>query len=240
MIKHHPDENTLSEYCAGSIDWAVGIAVAAHLHHCPKCRTQVQNMSQVGGALLREAKAEKPSEALFAQTLAKVRALSEAEDREKLEHTQKCETTARALSDTQSLETLTRDPLLRDLPPVVEKLAVRNRLSWKKVSPSLKLAKLKTGQDLYEVAFHRICAGGKVVEHDHRGIEMTMVLKGSFSDEDGVYSEGDFIVRQIGDVHKPIAAQNQDCLCLTVSEAPVAVTGLLGKVINPFLSINPQ
>lgn len=227
MIKHHPDENTLSEYCAGSIDWAVGIAVAAHLHHCPKCRTQVQNMSQVGGALLREVKAEKPSEALFAQTLAKVRALRETENQEKLEHTQKC-------------ETMTRDPLLRNLPPVVEKLAARNRISWKKVSPSLKLAKLKTGQDLYEVAFHRICAGGKVVEHDHRGIEMTMVLKGSFSDEDGVYSEGDFIVRQIGDVHKPIAAQNQDCLCLTVSEAPVAVTGLLGKVINPFLSVNPQ
>ncbi|RYZ78888.1 MAG: transcriptional regulator, partial [Moraxellaceae bacterium] len=98
---------------------------------------------------------------------------------------------------------------------------------------------LVTGQNQYEVAFQRITSGGKVIEHDHRGLEVTLVLHGSFSDEGGVYNEGDFLVRNPGDVHRPTATQNQDCLCLSVTEAPVSVTGFFGKFINPFLTIKP-
>ena len=33
---------------------------------------------------------------------------------------------------------------------------------------------------------------GKVPAHDHKGLEVTVVLQGSFSDGDGIYREGDF------------------------------------------------
>jgi len=43
------------------------------------------------------------------------------------------------------------------------------------------------------MALHRIKAGGKAPEHDHKGTEITVVLTGSFSDEDDIYQPGDFI-----------------------------------------------
>ena len=85
----------------------------------------------------------------------------------------------------------------------------------------------------------RICAGGTTPEHDHRGTEMTVVLEGSFSDEKGIYREGDFLLKEPGDVHQPVSARNQDCLCLSVQEAPVKLTGLWGKVLNPFIRLHP-
>jgi putative transcriptional regulator len=126
------------------------------------------------------------------------------------------------------------------VPKVIAKLLPRDgKLKWQRISSSLKTARLQTGQSQYEVAFQRISSGGKVVEHDHRGLEVTMVLCGSFSDEDGVYNQGDFLVRNPGEVHRPTATQNQDCLCISVVEAPVKVTGFFGKLVNPFLSFRP-
>lgn len=132
------------------------------------------------------------------------------------------------------------DPMLAQLPKVIATLlSATPRLKWRRLSSSLKTARLTTGQNDYEVAFQRISSGGKVVEHDHGGLEVTLVLKGSFSDEDGIYSEGDFLVRNAGEVHRPTATLNQDCLCMSVVAAPVRVTGVLGRLLNPFLSFKP-
>ena len=95
------------------------------------------------------------------------------------------------------------------------------------------------GEKDYEVALHRIDAGGKAPEHDHRGREITVVLTGSFSDEDGVYQPGDFLVREPGDTHRPFAARNEDCICLSVLEAPIKLTGIK-RILNPFLSFTPS
>ena len=128
-----------------------------------------------------------------------------------------------------------------DLPPVISKLiGKKSSLSWQKLSQSLKIARLKTGQNSCEVSLHKISAGGKVMAHDHNGPEYTLVLKGSFSDENGMYQPGDFLLKQPGEEHKPYAAANRDCLCLTVIEAPVKFTGLLGRLLNPFIRLQPQ
>ena len=95
------------------------------------------------------------------------------------------------------------------------------------------------GERRYELALHKIDAGGKVPDHDHRGQEITVVLKGSFSDEDGVYQPGDFLVREPGESHRPMAAQNDDCICLSVLEAPIKLKGLK-SLLNPFLSFSPS
>jgi putative transcriptional regulator len=111
---------------------------------------------------------------------------------------------------------------------------------WKRLSSSMEEAKLFTGQSKFEVALHKICAGGVTPKHDHRGLEYTVVLKGSFSDESSVYTEGDFIIRQPGDVHQPMGAKNGECICLSAQEAPIKLTSLLGFFLNPWLRINPS
>jgi putative transcriptional regulator len=66
-----------------------------------------------------------------------------------------------------------------------------------------------------------------------------VVLKVSFSDEDGVYHPGDFIVREAGEIHRPCATLNDDCICLSVLEAPIKLTGIK-RIFNPFLRFSPS
>lgn len=94
------------------------------------------------------------------------------------------------------------------------------------------------GDDAF--ARHHIRAGGKVLAHGHAGSEITVVLHGSFSDQDGRYAQGDFLVRGPGDEHRPVAAADSDCLCLAVLDAPIRLGGLLGRLANPFLRIHPR
>ena len=76
--------------------------------------------------------------------------------------------------------------------------------------------------------------------HDHKGREITLVLYGSFSDADGVYEEGDFIVREPGDIHSPQATLDDECICLSVVEAPIRLVGPVMRGLNPFLSFKPE
>ena len=84
-----------------------------------------------------------------------------------------------------------------------------------------------------------IKGGGRAPEHNHRGDEITLALTGSFSDEDGIYHPGDFIVRKAGEIHRPFAAQHRECICLSVLEAPIQLTGVK-RIFSPFLSFSPS
>ena len=104
--------------------------------------------------------------------------------------------------------------LEEQLPAYLNKFVGRSPLNWRSLSSSLSVAPISVGETAYELALHKIDAGGTTPSHDHRGMELTVVLKGSFSDEHGVYHEGDFLIREPGHVHRPAAAQNKACICL--------------------------
>lgn len=225
MINYHPDDNLLAEYASGSLAWALSLSVSAHIQLCPRCRQSVANLNKIGGALLNTSSAEPCAASTFEQLMQRIH------QQEKL---------PAPVKPAPDVNLHSGDPMLSQLPKVIATLlSATPRLKWRRVSSSLKTARLTTGQNEYEVAFQRISSGGKVVEHDHGGLEVTLVLKGSFSDEDGVYNEGDFLVRNAGETHRPTATLNQDCLCMSVVAAPVRVTGILGRLINPFLSFKP-
>ncbi|WP_346836622.1 ChrR family anti-sigma-E factor [Microbulbifer sp. SAOS-129_SWC] len=227
MIRHHPDQNMLLEYAAGNLPWAVGLAVSAHLQLCPQCRQQRDNLNRVGGQLLEHGEPQPIADDALQRLFGRI------------EHGE--EQPAPQVQEAAKVDPPVKDPALTNLPKVIGKLVSNSwPLKWKRVSPALKMSRLKTGQDRYEVSFHRIGAGGRTAEHDHRGQEIVLVLHGSFSDADGVYTPGDFLVREPGEVHRPIATQDRECLCLSVLEAPVAVTGVIGWLVNPFLSFRPS
>ncbi len=213
------------EFSSGNLDWAVSIAVSAHLQLCPTCKQKVTQLNTLGSAMLNRTASVAVEDKSFDKLMARIKNIEKNQETPTItpkEEQSACERT-------------------RHLPSVVQKLIPKEKpLKWSFISPSLKAAQLDTGQNKYEVSFHKIKCGGKVAEHDHKGLEVTLILEGSFSDSEGNYVVGDFLVKKPGDVHRPIAAQDQDCLCLSVVEAPVKVTGLMGKVINPFLSVNPR
>lgn len=83
----------------------------------------------------------------------------------------------------------------------------------------------------------RIPAGAAMPDHGHRGIELTMVLKGAFSDEDGRFARGDVEIAHEDVHHTPVADIAEDCICLAVTDAPLRFKGILPRLVQPFLGI---
>ena len=216
MIKHHPDDNLLVEFSAGSLAFAQSIAVSSHLHFCNHCRRRTERLNSIGADLMTDCESVAVSQDLLDSVL------------NKLDQPVKAETAAATAAQSK-------------MPKVIDRLLLKQgKARWQFLSPSLDMARLKTGQKEFEVALHRIKAGGSVAKHDHRGTEITLVLDGSFSDESGIYHEGDFLIREAGQVHRPLASRDGPCVCLSVVAAPVRMTGKLTRLLNPFLSFRPQ
>jgi putative transcriptional regulator len=216
MISHHPDTHLLVEFANGSCDWALAILVNTHLDHCRHCRHQIQQLEQFGAVLLTSGPQAPVDDTCLEKLWRRID-----------EFPTPTPPTPAAISAPS-----------QDLPALLQRL-INPHARWQKISKHLKQQRLKTGQDKYEVALQSIKSGGQVSTHDHRGMEYTVVLQGSFSDADGIYCTGDFVQRQPGQIHKPTASQNEDCLCLTAVEQPVRLTHWLGRLINPFLRIHP-
>jgi len=221
----HPDETMLMDFSAGTLATAPSICVSAHLHFCSQCKAKLMRLDQVGSQLMCEANPIDLDDGAFDAMMEKI-------DSDSLDSSP---------GRSACAETESRENLL-GFPYAVSKLVKNNLVSktWKRLSGSVDIARFKTGQEEFEVALHKICAGGKTPKHDHKGLEYTVVLKGSFSDESAVYREGDFLVRKPGDVHQPMGAQNGECICLSALSAPIKLTNPLGFLMKPWLRINPM
>lgn len=216
-LSHHPDHAMLVEFSAGTLSTAESICVSAHLHFCEQCRSELLRLDQVGSQLLTEAEPVEVDEALFDSVMAKI---------DSAEANPEPQPVGKVKGFPHSVSKLIRNP--------------QHQPIWKRLSASVDIARFKTGQSDFEVALHRICAGGKTPKHDHGGVEYTVVLKGSFSDESAIYKEGDFLVRQPGDVHQPMGAKNGECICLSALKAPIKLSNPLGFLMKPLLRINPM
>lgn len=217
-ISFHPDSALLVEFSAGNLAVAPSICVSAHLHFCRKCRDEMLRLDQVGSEIMDSMEPAPIADDLLDAVMAKI-------DNSPLVATEK--TKRKNVSGFPSSISI----LLKD---------VHSALTWRRLSPSLEISQFKTGQTEFEVALHKIAAGGKAPKHDHEGSEYTVVLKGSFSDETAVYREGDFLFRQPGDVHQPMGAQNGECICLSALSAPIKLSHPLGFMMRPWLRINPM
>ena len=216
-IKHHPSHSMLVDFSAGNLGTAESICVSAHLHFCDQCRNELMRLDQVASQLMTEAEPQTIDEDLFDSVMSKIDALPEAPTKVEIEEKSDFpHTVAKLINETESAP------------------------NWRRMSSSVDVARFQTGQNKFEVALHRICAGGKTPHHGHNGTEFTVVLKGSFSDEQAVYSEGNFLLRGPGDEHQPMGAQNGECICLSALAAPIKLSSPLGFLMKPWLRINPM
>ena len=82
-----------------------------------------------------------------------------------------------------------------------------------------------------------IPAGVAVPDHGHRGLELTLVLQGAFSDEVDRFGPGDIEVADESLEHTPVAEAGMDCICLAVTDAPLRFNALLPRMLQPFVRI---
>lgn len=221
MSAYHPDDMTLMNYAAGSCSIPESLAVAMHLCFCHDCRQHVKNLNHLGGALLETIKPASTDDDAFETLMASL---------EPHDHS----VPAKAKMEPTPSDKITQhftNPLLRYLPTSLADLPWQ--LQTKEIS-KFDLTSLVNVKG-FQVALQKISAGAKVPKHTHKGFEYTVILSGGFSDELGVYHEGDFIARDASHKHSPTALQNEDCICLTVLNAPLKFTGWY-RVLNPFMA----
>jgi putative transcriptional regulator len=105
---------------------------------------------------------------------------------------------------------------------------------WKKVMPGLAEYRMPD-VDGAEVSLLRIDGGKAMPVHTHHGSEVTLVLQGAFSDGNGRYGVGDIAYADDDVNHKPVADAGEVCICFAVVDAPVKLTGPIGRLMNQFI-----
>jgi putative transcriptional regulator len=219
---HHPSLELLLDYAAGSTGEAAGLALATHLALCPECREVVAQLESVGGALLEAIEpAAVPSEALDS-LLARLDKPVPVPDR--------------PLPADAAAPGLLPDPVPQPLRGYIGQGL--GAIRWKRVMRGVEQADIITGRGRpsnVRARLLRIAPGVRVPRHTHAGTEMTLVLAGGFSDGDKQYQRGDFSFCDGQDDHSPVADDDGECLCLTVTDAPLRLTGPLMRLLNPFI-----
>jgi putative transcriptional regulator len=76
-----------------------------------------------------------------------------------------------------------------------------------------------------------------VPDHGHNGIEMTLVLQGSFADETGTFGVGDLEVADEELEHTPVAGEGLPCICLAATDAPLRFRTLMPRLLQPLFRI---
>jgi putative transcriptional regulator len=206
MIKYHPDARFLTDYAAGSLPVSQALCVATHLHYCAPCRAKIRELTELGAELFMQQQPVATGEGEYERLLAR-------------------------LGDTQPPEDAAKhqDKAVTILPRAVHRLANGNveQLRWRHVGRNFRYSPLDVGDAARETSLLCIKAGGRVPRHRHNGDEITVILQGSFSDREGKYGVGDFVVRTKGETHQPVASQDQDCLCLATLDAPLVMSNWL-------------
>jgi putative transcriptional regulator len=206
MLKYHPDARFLTDYAAGSLPASQALCVATHLHYCPLCRLKTGELTELGTELFMQLKPARVEQSEYLRLLDRLKELPAK----------------------QSVEKNEEQPA-SILPKAVHKLAGGNleQLNWRYIGKNFRISNINVGDKQRDTSLFCIKAGGDVPHHRHKGDEITVILKGSFSDNEDKYEVGDFIVRTKGEAHKPVASQDQDCLCLSTLDAPIVMSNWL-------------
>lgn len=204
MPQHHPDEALLIEYANGSLGEAKALLVATHLALCPACRAVVAAGEAAGAALA------------FEDAAAEVGPMPD-------------------VAATPPVEAL-RAPSV-PVAPVPEPLRGYlgrpvSALGWVPVLAGMKEYPLPEFAGRSSVRLLAIEPGRRMPRHTHEGLELTLVLQGSFADASGSYAKGDVATADASVDHQPQAGAAEVCLCLAVEDAPLKLTGFNGAVMN--------
>lgn len=102
---------------------------------------------------------------------------------------------------------------------------------WRTLLPGVREFKVSDDAD-GEASLLWIKPGRIMPSHTHDGSEVTLVLKGGFSDSTGHYRRGDIAIADSEVDHRPRADEDEDCICFAVTDAPLRLTGPVGRIVQ--------
>ena len=212
-VHHHPPDELLAAFAAGTLDLGQHIAVATHLVGCAKCRAAVRAMEHVGGAVLAALPPAAMSDGSF-----------EALER-RLNESQETSVAARR-----------RGQAFHDVPGLPGFLDGYPDSSWRWIAPKVHLRPIRLPEPSgTRVFLLRSSPGTRMIEHTHTGFEMTCVLSGSFIHAGGRFGPGDFDFGDGAVDHDIRIDSTDDCICLVAMQGDLKLNGVIGRLLQPLI-----
>jgi putative transcriptional regulator len=213
---HPPDralDALLAGYASGTLSAPLHALVAGHLALAPRSRAFVRSLEATSG---RNLDAIDPVPVTGRdEKLNAIFATSQEPDPPRV-------------ADAPAAGSVLPSPVIRyigrDLPEI----------RWKTLLPGVKEYKIEESER-GEAVLYWIKRGRKMPSHTHDGSEFTLVLQGAFRDENGHYRRGDIAIADQEVDHRPVADPDGDCICFAVTDAPLRLTGPVGRIIQRFL-----
>lgn len=211
-IRHHLNDALLMGYAAGHLSEAFGLVVATHVTMCDDCRARLESFEALGGAVI-EAEDET---AVSTDALARMMARLEV----------------------PVVSAPPKAPRKTSLPAPVAAYVGGDldAVKWRALGGGVRQAILPTGPKATVRLLH-IPAGQAVPDHGHRGMELTLVLRGAFRDATDRFGPGDLEIAGEDLAHKPVAEAGEDCICLAATDAPLRFAGLMPRLLQPLFRI---
>ena len=208
-ITHHIPDEMLAAYAAGNLPHAFAVVVASHVSMCEQCRVALGAHQAVGGAVLDQTPAVAVSSTLKDEIFAQLDAPFAPEP------------------------VFERNGVFPG--PVMEALNGRDP-QWKTLGMGVRqdiLSQDKNGS----VRLLYIPPGQAVPDHGHNGLEMSLVLQGSFSDETGRFGVGDLEIADEDLEHTPVADEGDPCICLAATDSRLRFNALVPRLLQPLFRI---
>lgn len=216
-IHHHPDDSTILVYAAGAVTEGFSLVLAAHMQYCPSCRLRMAEAEAVGGELLADLPPERMSAGGFANVWERIQANPATEP----------PTPPGAIS---------KDGLPAVLAPYLS--GGLKSIGWHSLVPGIRQHLLKgVDSGRGSVRLLSIAPGITIPRHTHGGGELTLVLKGSYVDEIGLFQSGDLADLDPSVEHQPVADADEPCICLTATDERLRFSGALSRMLQPLVGI---
>ncbi|QDC08573.1 transcriptional regulator [Oceanicola sp. D3] len=212
-VSHHIPEDIIEAYASGALPHGFSVVVATHLSLCDSCRAVAEACDALGGVALESLGAEAagmtPDRALREKTLALLDA-------------------PRAVPE---------DPKPMGIFPaaVAAELGAKGP-AWRSIGAGIRQQILVDGRE-GSARLLSIPGGKAVPDHGHNGLEMTLVLQGSFHDVTGRYARGDVQVVTDDLEHTPTADPGPDCICLAATDAPLRFSAMIPRLLQRYFRI---
>ncbi len=217
-IHHHPDDATLMAYAAGNVTEGFSLVLAAHLENCPHCRQRMAELEELGGELMSELVPVQTAVGGFDQLWERI-----------------------------AQEPVTREaapkpvaPTGGEVPGILHQYLgdSLDSIAWKTMAPGVKQYLLDdVDSDKGSVRLLSIAPGVTIPHHTHNGGELTLVLRGSYADEVGRFRAGDLADLDASVEHQPVADSEETCICLIATDDKLRFSGMLGRMMQPFIGI---
>ena len=223
MIKHHPAFALLKSFVDGDLPASLAAGVAIHADMCPTCQQKISHLT------------EQVAEASFEQELLKSGSTM-VNDNPSEASTMSFDDIISQITASDDIAPLKAVPDERLITFKGMQYTLPNTLRNMDLGRTAQIGKLSRARiNLGEGEIHtnllHIGPGGSIPEHTHKGFELTLLLAGTFADEQGEYVAGDFIMLDKRHQHQP--ATEKGCLCYTVANDALHFTQGINKLLNP-------